>query len=92
MSEGMTAPERPRRPRVAKFKVGVRFDGAHAARVTIDRDSGIMTIRLERRRATLSLALGVVVESLLWREAKRKAQEHERTKKERRRARRMSRS
>lgn len=90
-AEGMTKPEPIRRPRVARFKVPVRFDGARAARVTIDRDSNIMTIRLERRRATLALALGVVVESLLWREVKRKAAEHEKAKRERRRARRASR-
>lgn len=88
---GMTTPEPVRRARVARFRVPVRFDGARAARVTIDRDSNIMTIRLERRRATLALALGIVVESLLWREVKRKAAEHEKAKRERRRARKAAR-
>ena len=72
------------RARVARFRVPLRFDGATQATVTIDRDSSILTIRLLRRRSTLAVSLGVVVEHLLWRDAKRQAEERRQARRLRR--------
>ena len=72
------------RPRAVRLRVPVRFDGATSATLTIDRARSILTIRLLRRRSTLEVALGPVVERLLRAEAFRKADEK---RKARRRAR-----
>lgn len=61
---------------VARFRCVLPepFDGSREATVTVDRERGILTVRLLRRRAVETATLGALVHGLLWRAALTRAQ------------------
>lgn len=67
--------------RLARFKVTGRFDGASLATVTVERATGIISVRPLRRRRVYALPLATVAEMILWRIAKADAAEKRRAKK-----------
>lgn len=50
----------------ASFRVFGRFNGQHEATVTIDRDTGLMTVRPLRMHRTYELPLSWAAEAVMW--------------------------
>ncbi len=69
---------------IARFPVYGRLDGATKGTVTIDRDTGIVTVRPHRRHYEATVTLAWVAEAALFQRAKSIAAEKRRAKKERR--------
>lgn len=58
----------PKRKRVARFKVFAPLDGAGGAQhgmVEIDRDSGMMSVRVKRKRRRYTMPLGYVASMMV---------------------------
>ena len=58
----------PTRKRVARFKVFAPLDGAGGAQhgmVEIDRDSGMMSVRVKRKRRRYTMPLGYVASMMV---------------------------
>ncbi len=68
---------------VARFQAFGRFDGAPAATVEIDRDTGIVTVRPKRRHYTATVTLAWLAEAALWQRAKALAAEKRARKRKR---------
>ena len=64
-----------RRKRGAKFEVSGKFNGKQTATVTIDRESGLFTVRPRRFRKTYTMRLSDVAETVMWRVLKAEAGE-----------------
>jgi hypothetical protein len=62
--------------RLARFKVyGARLDGAASATVEINRETGIVEVRPNRRHYTATVTLAWLAEAALWQRAKALAAE-----------------
>lgn len=66
---------------LARFPVYGRLDGATKGTVTIDRETGIVTVRPHRRRYEATVTLAWVAEVALFQRAKAIAAEKRRAKK-----------
>ena len=68
---------------VARFRVYGRFNGVGSATITIDRTSGLVTVRPLRRRRAYQLPLAWAAEAVMWQVIKADAAEKRAAKKRR---------
>lgn len=68
------------------FKAFGQFNGTNAATVTIDRSSGVFSVRPRARRKTYELPLAFVAELVMWRCLKAELLEKKKAKAAKRKA------
>lgn len=69
---------------IARFRVSGRFNGTTAATVTVNRDTGLVTVRPLRRRRAYELPLAWAAEAVMWQVLKAEAAEKRAARKVRR--------
>jgi len=67
-------------PSKAHFRVWGKFNGAHEATVTVDRQADLITVRPLRRRKAYELRLADVAEWIMWRVIKAELTEKKKQK------------